>query len=437
MKHKKIYPVGFRRTFASDGQLAKRIKALTPPFPDALPEGLRGIYPVLPEPEDSSPGRPAPPTPTEPAQPPEDPSREVSPTPRPDDEPARPPTPPPTGSRDYLELPEGPYDSRAALPWDPYEYPPTPPAPPMAAVQRAERAAARWYMRWWRGLPDESGELPELPPGEERPQLPARGISRAAGLAGASGLTISDVPDETVWREITTTQSLTWREHIKKWAGRLVGPSPLDQFDAYIKAAGIRHFSARELTRHKWAAERSKDDLTPPYANRQYRGREVDGAAWSYVLDLFGRDLFPKSPLMVMPKYIVPDPKLWPRIIPALRILDRFREWLGAPVSGISGFRHPHYNTMIEGSSTSFHMTASAIDFRYGARHPGTKEIDAALFLNFFNHLFRARGDGAGAYRGFIHLDVGHNRHRIRGKSMQWIHRKRSAPVPDLPERFR
>ena len=345
--------------------------------------------------------------------------------------------PVPGDSRRYKDIPAGPYDPRRPLPWDKYEYPATPPPPRMPLAQRLEKKAAEYYLKWWRGLPDEEGELPELPPGETRPVLPSRGISsRASGLAGSFGLTRADVPTDQVWRELNDTKAVTFREHITSWVKKLYGPSPLELLDQYLRAAGIRHFSAKELTIHKWDGVRAARKTTPPNAWRQYRGKTFDGAAWSFVLDTFGADLFPKTALLLMPRYIVPPPEMWPRIIPALRILDRFREYLGQPVRGISGYRHPAYNTMIQGSEDSFHMSFSAVDFTYRIRLPDDR-IDTSVFFNWFNHLYRARGDGTGAYRSFVHLDVGHSRHLIKGKSQQWRRPKDLDDVVPLPPRFR
>lgn len=186
----------------------------------------------------------------------------------------------------------------------------------------------------------------------------------------------------------------------------LFGPTPLELLDAYLDAAGIRHFSAKELTRQKWR-----------------HGQIVRGAsAWAHTLDIFGAQLVPKGPWFALPAHVVPDPELWPAILPALRVLDRFRAWLGQPVTVISGYRHPTYNAMIEGAKDSRHMTFQACDFYFPFERTGgdgKRRLQTDLFKDWFAHVYRGNAEGVGVYDTFVHLDVG-TRGPGTGKAQNW-----------------
>lgn len=318
-----------------------------------------------------------------------------------DDRPALPgvpirlPTPPPQ----IPSLPEGPWDVRAPLPWDAHVYPEIP-AVEVPPEYEASFKVARWLEKKLKGedrkrLPprrerDTRPALPgkpprELPPVVDRPALPAYFPEEAPAEVAAIGMTALEMMSD-------------------PQAAGLLGPTPLELYDAYLQSAGIRYFSAKELTPHKW---------------RHTQQVVRDASVWHFMYDFFAPEIVPKGVHWLLARHVVPPPSQWPRILPALYVLDRFRHWLGEPVIGISGYRHGWYNDQIDGSSTSFHMSNSAIDFTYRRRKGGY--LDHGIFLGWFDRLYRREGDGTGRYHSFIHLDVGHDRHRLPGKTERWV----------------
>ena len=242
-----------------------------------------------------------------------------------------------------------------------------------------------------RGRDDERPKLPQprrpqLPPG--RPALPARAFVGNDEMQAATATSLLEAPRES----------------------GLVSTNALDLYDDYLKSQGIRYFSAWEITQHKWRHTRQ---VVPNIGGKR-------SSAWAHLYDLFPPKIIPKGVHFLLARCVVPHPDLWPSILPALWVLDRFRHWRGSPVAAISGYRHPWYNTQIKGSSTSFHMANAAVDFTYGARRPDGN-LDTELFVTFFEQLYRRKGDGVGRYgTKFIHLDVGLNRHTIPGKGLNW-----------------
>lgn len=265
----------------------------------------------------------------------------------------------------------GPVDARAALPWDGHEYPPTQPVPEeVIAIYDREEWITRKILAWWKSK------------GDERPD---------------------DMPDDTPQLPAIATKSSA-----RNFTKKLLGPTPLERYDEYLQANGIRYFTAKELTSHNWFKATKKQTLKGV-------------SAWQCFLEVIPPDSIIQ---FVMPQHVVPNPRLWPNIIPVLRILDRFRHWLRHPVRGVSGFRLPWYNTAISGSKTSFHMSNSAIDFAYTKFTP-QGEMDVRIFYRFFDALYKLKGSGVGGYPQFCHVDYNQNRHRLRGKAVRWVHAAR------------
>lgn len=139
--------------------------------------------------------------------------------------------------------------------------------------------------------------------------------------------------------------------------GKLDDASDLE---AFIDAQGFRFFKGREFT--------------------SYWSRVRDGA-----------------------KNSVPPRNLWPNIIPTLKVLDKLREEMGAPIRLLSTYRNPGYNRAVGGELQSFHMQFKAIDF---ACDKGTPEQWADALK-----LMRKKGafsGGIGVYprSGFVHVDT-------------------------------
>lgn len=296
-------------------------------------------------------------------------------------------------------LPKGPFDVRQALPWDPHVYPPIPTPPELPPGAEFERKLAEALKRKL-GLDKKKGSKKG-----SKKRKKALAYPGDASVFADVGLS----PDPS---EVEVQRAL--KQDIK--ALGLFDRDPLKVLDRYLDACGIRYFSAHELTSHRW---------------RHSKGRTVKGAAtWWFTLEILTPKFFPSGAHFVLPEHVVPPPELWPRIIPALRVLDRFRHWYGKPVRAFSGYRLPWYNTQIEGDSRSFHMSFSAIDFTFAERtKQGTGELDVVLFQRWFEQLYNKKGDGLGAYPNFIHIDVGHSRHKLKGKAERWIHRKRMDRV--------
>ena len=304
-------------------------------------------------------------------------------------------------------LPHGPFDPLEPLPWDTHRYPPIA-APSEEIYQTFEDEAERIvkFKRWLkdrkkkkkkrdpRRLP--APRRPELPDRPDRPALPAGGFAAEAAASFKEPL-----------------------------ASGLIGPTPLELLDQYLYAQGIRHFSAKELTRHRWRHTRQ---VAPDIG-------DVPSSTWARLYREFPPRLVPKGVHFVLARCVVPDPDLWPSILPALIVLDRFREWLGKPVQGISAYRLPWYNSQIDGSPHSYHMSFAAIDFTYAARIPGTNDIDTELFVRFVETLYPQPGDGIGRYAksngNFIHYDRDMGRHEDSRKWLDWwfpVEAKRHMP---------
>lgn len=285
------------------------------------------------------------------------------------------------------------------LPWDDYEYPPTPPVP-QDSIKEHDRDTwlTRKILDWWEKAKDQppEEEREDPPDHPDRPLLPASIKGAAMGVVRRSRAVVFP------GRQSLADQT---REHME--ATGLLGETPLELFDAYLEAAGIRYFKAAELTQHHWYKVK-------PVAHKPVL---KDVSAWSGYLMVVG----PDHPItFVLPGHVVPDPRLWPNIIGPLRVLDRFRHWLQAPVMGVSGYRLPYYNEHIDGAPDSYHMIAGSIDFSFSKR-TAKRDIDAAVFWRWLNALYFTPGTGVGAYRSFIHYDLGFNRHKT-SKFERWIH---------------
>jgi hypothetical protein len=358
------------------------------------------------------------------------------------------PASPSSASSAWKKHPKGPHDVRAAVPWDQHSYPAPPSIPSpgrfeemrrrswlflqrrawpwlkKAAWNAAERAFWAWLEDYLNGSPDSpssprlppgSPSLPALPPGRTLPALPpgepvGGALSMGEPAAAAPGAVA--LPD-------TELLAAILRDPV---AAGAYTTEPLALLNKWLKLAGIRYFSAEELTRQKWkgAGHTYKGEA------RGFAGRVVKGVAcWAELLDALPPALGQRRGLMVvLPEYVVPAVEVWPRILPALMVLDRYRHVHGKPVASISGFRCAAYNWQIGGAKDSRHMEFKAVDF-YPTRSDITiqgkgKFLDYRGFRDFFAHMYRESKDGLGIYDAFIHLDVG-----TRGiaKSKNWDNR--------------
>jgi uncharacterized protein YcbK (DUF882 family) len=95
----------------------------------------------------------------------------------------------------------------------------------------------------------------------------------------------------------------------------------------------------------------------------------------------------------------VPDPSLWPNILPALSAADELRRRLGKPIQILSGYRNPAYNRAIGGARNSQHTQFRALDLTARVPIPELAKLAKQIRTE---KIFTG---GLGIYPGFIHLD--------------------------------
>jgi uncharacterized protein YcbK (DUF882 family) len=137
--------------------------------------------------------------------------------------------------------------------------------------------------------------------------------------------------------------------------------------DAYLKAAGIKHFRASEIVH-------------------------------------VGKGF--------------PTEAQWPNILGALRLADKIRDAYGSAVRVVSGYRSPEYNAKVKGAPKSMHMEFRALDIQ-----PVDGGItDFAQICGKLVHDERKAGInvGFGMYDTFCHIDTGAS----TGKNRTWDERR-------------
>ena len=105
-----------------------------------------------------------------------------------------------------------------------------------------------------------------------------------------------------------------------------------------------------------------------------------------------------------------PPRKLWPNIVPTLRIVDDLRESLGKPCRILSSYRSPDYNRAVGGATHSQHLEFNALDIAFDGVSP--RQVYERLLE------WRKAGKftgGLGLYpsSGFVHIDT-------RGSNATW-----------------
>jgi uncharacterized protein YcbK (DUF882 family) len=143
--------------------------------------------------------------------------------------------------------------------------------------------------------------------------------------------------------------------------------SSSDPFTDWFNKQGFRHFKAGEFTSYFSAVRRKVKNSTPPK-------------------------------------------KLWPNIVPALRVVDELRESFGKPCQILSSYRSPEYNRAVGGASLSQHKEFKALDIAFDGVTP--KQVYDRLIE------WRKAGKftgGLGLYpsSGFVHIDT-------RGSNATW-----------------
>lgn len=103
----------------------------------------------------------------------------------------------------------------------------------------------------------------------------------------------------------------------------------------------------------------------------------------------------------------LPDPSLWPNILPALCAADELRRRLGKPIQILSAYRNPAYNRAIAGALRSQHTQFRALDLTAKVPIPDLVKLAKQIRTE---KLFTG---GLGIYPGFIHIDG-------RGTNADW-----------------
>lgn len=306
------------------------------------------------------------------------------------------------------------------LPWDPHEYHyVSPPALPLG--DRITWAMLKGLKKLWEELNedrDEDEERKRLPEAEHYPSR-----QRANGYAGgldARLVTPTEEPPAWIPARLSELRALQkGGEDHDVFLGRVLHARPLTMLQAWLEACGIRYFSAKELCVHKWRGPLERHVI-----------HSIDHNAWAHVYRELKVDTLARFVGVPLARYIVPEPEDWPRILPVLIAVDRFRHWYGGPVTCISGFRVPSYNLRrpseggVGGAKDSRHMRFEAMDIQYRERDPdGSGYIHAELFQQFIQSLYPDPSDGVGIYKSFIHYDR-FTRGPGSGKASSWGNRK-------------
>ncbi len=140
-----------------------------------------------------------------------------------------------------------------------------------------------------------------------------------------------------------------------------------EKYEAFLAGLQLRHFSPREVTSYARATRNGERNSLPPE-------------------------------------------ELWENIPAPLWVLDSLRESIGLPIRLTSTYRSPVYNKAVGGSSGSFHMKGSAIDFQVDGMSP----LQVFSRLNKMRHAGCFTG-GLGLYSTFVHIDAG-----LRGRNATW-----------------
>ena len=105
----------------------------------------------------------------------------------------------------------------------------------------------------------------------------------------------------------------------------------------------------------------------------------------------------------------LPPRKMWKKIGPTLKIIDRMAREMGVPVQHIlSAYRSPSYNSAVRGKSRSLHKANQAIDVVFRGASPSY----VARVARYLRDKRKFKG-GVGQYSGFVHVDT-------RGYNADW-----------------
>ncbi|MEQ9372041.1 D-Ala-D-Ala carboxypeptidase family metallohydrolase [Coleofasciculus sp. F4-SAH-05] len=187
--------------------------------------------------------------------------------------------------------------------------------------------------------------------------------------------TQGDQPEPEETTEIVETESLQQESGQSGLVSEAVNMGTLNQFKARIDSwSGLPNFSGNEITRLLYNKCRGLQNSVPPS-------------------------------------------KVWNNIAPTLAVLQRLRTDLGTPINMTSVYRHPDYNTCVDGVANSFHSlrydnkSMTAIDFYANSGNPRawTKKLRSYRGQTFTNPATEGTftfAGGIGTYGTFTHIDT-------------------------------
>ena len=166
------------------------------------------------------------------------------------------------------------------------------------------------------------------------------------------------------------------------------------------------------------------NDLFGNYSKDEVKGIPKDWLehagvyVYQYGNFILGLKLRHITPRMVMAPHFksrrgthnsLPPKKLWKKIGPTLKVIDKLCDEIGLPIKEIvSAYRSPEYNKAVRGKSRSYHMSNQALDVTFCKTSPW-RVAKAAKQLRDR----RVFSGGIGRYRGFVHIDT-------RGVNVDW-----------------
>lgn len=106
----------------------------------------------------------------------------------------------------------------------------------------------------------------------------------------------------------------------------------------------------------------------------------------------------------------LPPKKLWKKMGPTLKVIDRMSKELSLPVKAIySAYRSPRYNAAVRGHPRSFHQFNQAVDVVFH----GASSRQVSSVARFLRDRKRKFEGGIGTYGSFVHIDT-------RGFNSDW-----------------
>lgn len=164
-----------------------------------------------------------------------------------------------------------------------------------------------------------------------------------------------------------------------------------------------------------WFGYSSKPVAGIPSSWVRLKGKNVYRYA-NYIKSLRLRNITPR--MVIAPHFktrgsvanSLPPRKMWKKMGPTLKIIDRMVSEMGLPVQHIlSAYRSPRYNNAVHGKSRSLHKANQAVDVVFRGASP-SHVANVARHLRDRKRKFKG---GIGQYSGFVHVDT-------RGYNADW-----------------